>query len=41
MKKMNSRWRAGNVRYPREVLAALDKYKERPGWHRGARVRRP
>jgi len=36
-----SRWLIGNERYPAALLMAiLHKYREQPGWFRGARVRR-
>jgi hypothetical protein len=38
-KNPNSRWVAGNERYPKDVLDAIYKiFREADGWHKGARV---
>lgn len=40
-KKLNTRWRAGAVRYDKRQQDEIDKkYHEPSGWHRGARVHR-
>ncbi len=39
--KPNSRWNAGNERYPKAQLVEIARrYHEQPGWHKGARVYR-
>jgi len=40
-KNPDGRWLAGNQRYPDALLMAIQaKYREQPGWFRGARVRK-
>lgn len=37
-----SRWVRGNIRYPKDVEQVIySKYREQPGWWRGARVSKP
>ncbi len=39
-KHPNSRWRKPNPRNAPGDSEVLSKFKEQPGWHRGARVRK-
>ncbi len=38
-KKLNSRWKKGNERYPKDVLDYIyGQYREQDGWHKAARI---